>query len=157
MPEQRHFDVFGLLVSFRVLPEEVDGKFALIEALVPPGLGAPPNAHAGEAEVFRVLDGQFEFMIAGKTVAAGAGDTLTVPDGAPHAFRCTGDRPGRLLIVNAPGRMHVDFFRGIGRALEDDSRLPGPPEGPPDMAHILAVARETGMTLLPPPGAEAGR
>lgn len=73
MPEQRHFDVFGLLVSFRVLPEEVDGKFALIEALVPPGLGAPPNAHAGEAEVFRVLDGQFEFMIAGETVAAGAG------------------------------------------------------------------------------------
>lgn len=53
--------------------------------------------------------------------------------------------------------MHVDFFRGIGRAQEDDSRLPGPPEGPPDMAHILAVARETGMTLLPPPGAEAGR
>lgn len=156
MPEQRHFDVFGLLVSFRVLPEEVGGKFALIEALVPPGLGAPPNAHAGEAEVFRVLEGQFEFMIGGHTVSAGVGDTLTVPDGAPHAFRCTGDHPGRLLIVNAPGRMHVDFFRGVGQPMADDSRLPGPPAGTPDMEHILRIAGETGMTLLPPPAAEAG-
>ena len=146
----RHYDVFGLLLSFRVLPEEVDGKFALMEAVVPPGLGAPPNSHAGETEIFRVLAGEFMFMIDGKPVSAQAGDTLVVPDGAPHALRCTGDPPGRLLIVNAPGRVHVDFFRGVGRPLMDDSRLPAPPDGPPDMAIVMQVAQATGMTLLPP-------
>lgn len=150
MTASRHYDVFGLLLSFRVLPEEVDGKFALMEAVVPPGLGAPLNSHAGETETFRVLDGEFRFMIDGKAVQATAGDTLVIPDGAAHAFRCTGDVPGRLLILNAPGRMHVDFFLGIGREMPDDSSLPAAPDGPPDMARIMQVAQATGMTLLPP-------
>lgn len=150
MSEHRHYDVFGLLVSFRVLPEEVQDKFTLMEALVPPGLGAPPNAHAGETEAFHVLDGEFEFLIGDRKVAAKAGDTLVVPDGAPHAFTCSGDRPGRLAIVNAPGHMHVNFFRGIGRPTEDDTRLPDRPVGPPDFELVMRVANETGMTLLPP-------
>lgn len=150
MSDPRHFDVFGLLLSFRVLPEEVDGKFALMEAVVPPGLGAPPNSHAGETEAFRVLEGDFMFMVDGQAVPARAGDTIIVPDGAPHAFRCTGDAPGRLLIVNAPGQMHVDFFRGVGRPLLDDSKLPAPPDGPPDMAKVMQIAQATGMTLLVP-------
>jgi quercetin dioxygenase-like cupin family protein len=150
MQHPRHYDVFGLLLSFRVLPEEVSGKFALMEAVVPPGLGAPLNSHAGETETFRVLDGEFLFLIDGTPVPARAGDTLVVPDGAAHAFRCTGDTPGRLLILNAPGRMHVDFFRGVGRPLPDDTRLPAPPDGPPDMAMVMQVAAATGMTLLPP-------
>lgn len=149
-PDQRHYDVFGLLLSFRVLPAEVGDRFALIEAVVPPGLGAPPNAHAGESEVFRVVSGDFMFMVDGRQIPAQAGDTIVVPDGAPHAFRCTSDAPGRLLIVNAPGQMHVDFFRGVGRPLADDSTLPPPPSGAPDMARILQVARDTGLTLLPP-------
>ena len=150
MSDNRHFDVFGLLVSFRVLPEEVADKFTLIEAWVPPGLGAPMNAHPGESEVFRVLEGAFDFVIDGRTHRAQAGQTLVVPDGAPHAFRCTGDRPGRLMIVNAPGQVHVDFFRGVGRPMADDRTLPEPPAGPPDMARVMQIAAATGMTLLPP-------
>lgn len=150
MTISRHYDVFGLLLSFRVLPDEVDGKFALMEAVVPPGLGAPPNSHAGETETFQVLEGEFLFMIDGTPVPARPGDTLVVPDGAPHAFRCTGDAPGRLLIVNAPGRMHVDFFRGVGEPLLDDSELPALPAGPPDMAKVMQVAQATGMNLLLP-------
>lgn len=30
MKTSRHYDVLGLLMSFCVLPEEVDGKFALL-------------------------------------------------------------------------------------------------------------------------------
>lgn len=42
MTTSRHYDVLGLLLSFRVLPEEVDGKFALMEAVVPPGWARRP-------------------------------------------------------------------------------------------------------------------
>lgn len=146
----RHFNVFGLLVSFRVLPEEVDGKFALMEAWVPPGLGAPLNSHSGETETFQVLDGEFEFVLGERRVTARKGDTLVVPDGARHAFTCTGDVPGRLAIINAPGRMHVDFFSGVGSPMADDTHLPDAPSGPPDMAQVMKVAQATGMILLPP-------
>lgn len=150
MSDHRHYGVFGLLVSFRVLPGEVEDKFALMEAVVPPGLGAPPNAHAGESEAFRVLEGEFDFLVEGRKVPARAGDTVVIPDGAAHAFTCTGAQPGRLMIINAPGHMHVDFFRGVGEPLADDSALPARPAGPPDMAKVMQVAQATGMTLLPP-------
>ncbi len=150
MSDHRHYNVFGLLVSFRILPKEVENKFVLMEALVPPGLGAPLNSHAGETEAFRVLEGEFEFFVNGHKVPARACDTVVVPDGAPHTFTCTGAHPGRLEIINAPGRMHVDFFRGVGQPLADDTTLPEPPACPPDMAHVMQVAQATGMTLLPP-------
>ncbi len=149
-PKSRTYDVFGLLLKFRVLPEEVGGKFFLVEAVVPPGLGAPPNRHAGETECFHVLDGQFDFTIGDRTVTAGPGSSVVVPDGAVHAFTCTGDAPGRLAIINAPGRMHVEFFTGIGRPLPEEVEAPQPPAGPPDMAHVMRVAEAAGMTLLPP-------
>ena len=150
MSDHRHYNVFGLLVSFRVLPKEVEDKFALMEAVVPPGLGAPLNSHAGESEAFKILDGEFDFFVDGQKVPARAGDTVVIPDGAAHAFTCTGARPGRLMIVNAPGHMHVEFFRGVGETLADDITLPEPPAGPPDMAKVMQVAQATGMTLLPP-------
>ncbi|ROU01275.1 cupin domain-containing protein [Histidinibacterium lentulum] len=150
MSDHRHYNVFGLLVSFRVLPEEVENKFVLMDALVPPGLGAPPNFHGGETEVFRVMEGEFDFLIDGQKVSARSGDTVVVPDGAVHAFTCTGARPGRLEIINAPGRMHVDFFRGVGEPMPDDRTLPAPPAGPPDMAKVMQVAEATGLKLVPP-------
>ena len=146
----RTYDVFGLLLKFRVLPEEVAGKFCLVEAVVPPGLGAPMNAHPGESECFHVLDGKFDFTIGDRVVPAGPGSTVVVPEGAPHAFACTGAVPGRLVIINAPGRMHVEFFTGIGRPLPDEVDTPRPPDGPPDMAHVMQVAQAAGMTLLLP-------
>jgi len=146
----RTYDVFGLLLKFRVLPEEVAGKFCLVEAVVPPGLGAPMNAHPGESECFHVLDGQFDFTIGDRVVHAGPGSTVVVPEGAPHAFACTGAAPGRLAIINAPGRMHVEFFTGIGRPLPEEVDMPQPPAAPPDMTHVIRVAQAAGMTLLPP-------
>jgi quercetin dioxygenase-like cupin family protein len=146
----RTYDVFGLLLKFRVLPEEVAGKFCLVEAVVPPGLGAPMNAHPGESECFQVLEGDFDFSIGDQVLRAVTGAVVVVPEGALHAFVCTGTAPGRLAIINAPGRMHVDFFTGIGRKLPDSVEAPQPPDGPPDMANVMRVAQKVGMTLLPP-------
>lgn len=145
----RCYDVFGLLIRFRVLPEEVGGHFTMFEALVPKGLGAPLNIHAGEAEAFRVLEGEFEVRIGAQVHRARPGDALVVPDGAAHAFTCVSETPGRLMVINAPGQMILDFFRGVGTPLPEDMDMPPAPSGPPDMAMIMQVAQATGMVLLP--------
>ncbi|MFN3937667.1 MAG: cupin domain-containing protein [Gemmobacter sp.] len=150
VPVSRTYDVFGMLLKFRVLPDDVEGKFCIVEAIVPPGLGAPPNAHAGESECFLVLEGTFEFRIGDRTVQGSPGSWIVVPEGAPHSFVCTGSSPGRLAITNAPGRMHVDFFTGVGHPLPDEVETPQPPAGPPDMAVVMRVARDAGLVLLPP-------
>lgn len=146
----RTYDVFGLLLKFRALPAETDGKFCIVDCLVPPGLGAPPNHHAGETECFIVLDGEFDFLVGEQTRRARTGNVVLVPDGALHAFAAAGERPGRLMIVNAPGHMHEAFFSGVGRPLPDETATPPAPSGPPDLAHVLSVAARTGMTILPP-------
>ncbi len=146
----RTYDVLGLLLKFRAFPSETGGKFCLVECVVPPGLGAPPNRHAGETECFVVLEGAFDFLVDGATRRVGPGEVMLVPDGAAHAFTAVEPQPGRLVIINAPGHLREAFFSGIGRPLPEDSTAPEPPAGQPDFAHVLSVAERAGMTILSP-------
>ena len=68
----RRYETLGILMTFHAFPGEVSDKYCLVECVVPPGLGAPPNSHAGETETFYILDGEVEFMIAGETIRSRA-------------------------------------------------------------------------------------
>ncbi len=149
----RTYDVLGNVLKFHAFPEEVGGKYCLVEAIVGKGVGAPPNHHAGETEAFYVLDGEVGFMVNGEEFVAKAGDHVAIPDGAVHAFSGIAER-SRMLILNAPGQMHDDFFTGVGKPLPEGATEPLPPEGPPDVPALVAFAERTGMTILVPEGAE---
>lgn len=153
MPDRhRTYEVLNTLMRFHAFPDEVMGKYCLVECLVPVGGGAPPNHHAGETEAFFVLDGRVAFRIGDQDVLAGAGQFVSIPDGVVHAFQAVGSAPARLLILNAPGRMHEAFFTGVGRQLpETRTELPDPSE--PDLARVLAAAEAVGMTIIAPTGA----
>ena len=145
----RTYDVLGILMKFHAFPEEVQGKYCLVECLVPPGAGAPPNHHAGETEAFYVIDGQVAFEIDGQAAVHGPGSHVPIPDGAVHAFQAVGDAPAKVLILNAPGQMHDAFFTGIGKELpEDQTTVPEP--AAPDLPHVLKTAEAAGMTILAP-------
>ena len=147
MDRPRTYDSVGCLIRFRVFPEEVMGKYCIVEAVVPPGAGAPPNHHAGEFESFYVLEGTVDFVVDGVPRSVVAGEHVVVPDGAVHAFAATGDRAARLLIINAPGDMHARFFAEAGRAVPDDTALPS---DAPDVGRILAVGSAVGMSFPAP-------
>ena len=145
----RTYNVLNILMKFHAFPSETMGKFCFVECLVPVGAGAPPNHHAGETESFYVMDGQIGFMVDGKEILAGPGDHGAIPDGAVHAFEAVGDKPARVLIINAPGNMHDRFFTGIGKPLpEGQKELPAP--SAPDIPSIFEMAEEVGMTLVAP-------
>jgi quercetin dioxygenase-like cupin family protein len=85
---------------------------------VPPGYGVPGHVHAGDDEVFYVLDG--ELTVGGpqgeSTVRAGA--CVALPHGAPHWFRNASDLPASLLVILSPGVQALAMFRefdGAGR------------------------------------------
>lgn len=146
----RRYETLGILMTFHAFPSEVSDKYCLVECVVPPGLGAPPNSHAGETETFFILDGEIEFMVAGEVIRGKAGDSIRVPDGAVHAFSATGPAPARVLIVNAPGHMHEGFFTELGAPVEDDRTQPKQMDGPPDVARVVQVAEKWGMTIMAP-------
>ncbi|WP_138473471.1 cupin domain-containing protein [Poseidonocella sp. HB161398] len=145
----RKYGALNILMQFHAFPDEVQGKYCLVECTVPVGAGAPPNHHAGETEAFYILEGEIGFMIEGEECLARAGDYVAIPDGAVHAFRAVGEAPARVLVLNAPGQMHEAFFTGIGTALPD-SQTELPPAAAPDIAAVLAKAGEVGMTIVGP-------
>lgn len=150
MTQARTYEAMGILFRFHAFPGDTMGKFCLVEAVVPPGLGAPPNHHAGETEAFYVLDGEIEFTLNGEARHVRAGGFVSVPDGVVHSFQAAGQTPARILIINAPGEMHEAFFTRTGEPVADTATAPQPLDGPPDIGRILSVAADVGMVLVPP-------
>ena len=149
----RRYEALGILMTFHAFPGEVSDKYCMVECVVPPGLGAPPNSHAGETETFLVLEGELEFMVSGETIHAKAGYSVRIPDGAVHAFTAKGPLPARVVIINAPGQMHEGFFTELGSPVEDDRTEPAAMDGPPDVAQVVRVAEKWGMTIVTPAAA----
>lgn len=142
--------LLGILLRFLSRGAESGQAYCLVEALVAPGAGPPLNRHAQDDEAFYVLDGSFEFQIAGEVTRAGPGTHLRVPPGAVHAFRNTGEAPGRLLILNAPGKVHVGFFTEAGEPMPPGTRDLPASSKPPDIPRLLEIGRRNGVEFLLP-------
>jgi quercetin dioxygenase-like cupin family protein len=123
---------------------ESAGRVTVLEATIAPQSGPPPHIHDREDETFYILDGEFEFLAGDTTVRAGAGSFVFAPRGQVHAYRNVGEREARLLVTIMPAGIET-FFR----------HLDALPPGPPDLAKITAIAREYGITILPPPSPSA--
>ena len=50
-----------------------------------PGSAIIPHTHPGSAEIFTILDGTCDFVIGGKAVSLGPGETGVVPPGVVHS------------------------------------------------------------------------
>jgi quercetin dioxygenase-like cupin family protein len=100
--EGRTVAVVGDVYRFLATGEDTHGKYALWEAIVPPGGGPPPHVHSREEEGFYVLEGEIAFTINGKKQVATAGMFANMPVGTPHSFKNESDKPAKMLISVAP-------------------------------------------------------
>jgi mannose-6-phosphate isomerase-like protein (cupin superfamily) len=151
-PRTDTYHLLGNLLRSLARSPDTGGAYCLVELLTAPGAGTPPNRHPSDDEAFYVIDGSFEFTIGDETVPAGAGDFVKVPNGAVHAFRNIGERPGRLLIINSPGKAHDGFFSEAGDPMPPGTRELPPPSGPPDIVRLLEIGRRNGLEFLLPAG-----
>ena len=94
--------VVGDVYRFLATGEDTNGKYALWEAIVPPGGGPPSHVHSREEEGFYVLEGEITLTIGEKRLVASAGMFANMPVGTPHSFKNEGSRPARMLISVAP-------------------------------------------------------
>jgi quercetin dioxygenase-like cupin family protein len=149
-PQTDTYHLLGNLLRFHARSPDTGGAYCLVETITAPGAGAPPNRHPSDDEAFYVLEGSFEFTIEDRTIAATTGSFVKIPTGAVHAFKNTGDAPGRLLIINSPGKVHDSFFSQAGDPLPPGTRDLPPPAGAPDIPRILEIGRRNGLEFLPP-------
>src|SRR5437764_11671555 len=102
--------VVGDVYRFLATGDDTNGKYALWEAVVPPGGGPPPHTHSREEEGFYVLEGEITFLVGDKRLVASAGTFANLPVGTPHAFKNESNRPARMLISVAPAGLEQMFF-----------------------------------------------
>lgn len=148
-PQQgRTVAVVGDVYRFLATGEETEGKYAMWEALVPPGGGPPPHVHDREEEGFYVLEGEIAFTINGQRQVAKAGMFANMPIGTPHAFKNEGAQPARMLITVAPAGLERMFFE-VGVSLAEGATTALPPSKQ-EIEKLLSIARNYGVTILLP-------
>jgi len=128
----------GCLFTVLADSEGTGGRFGLVESLSPKGAEPPRHIHSREDEAFHVLEGGISFYIGDETFEATPGTFVLAPRGAPHSYTFETDVI-RMLVLVTPGGFE-EFFRPPG--LSEPAReltLPPPPEGPPDVAAMVAA------------------
>jgi quercetin dioxygenase-like cupin family protein len=147
MPESIWFT--DALMRIHVTPEDTNGDYTLIEALVPSGHMPPPHVHERDAESIFVLEGEITVYTSAGEAVLGPGQAGHVPAGEPHTVRATAAGSTRAIIISAPAGL-ATFLRAAGVPAEREE-LPVL-DGPPDVARLMSAAEQAGMTLLGPPG-----
>ena len=153
--EGRSLWVLGELVTCKTTSEQTGGAYSLFEVTTQPGAGPPPHVQHREDEAFCVLEGEYQFLVEGYTINAGAGSLLYVPKGNLHVHKNVGEGMGRMLVSQTPGGLHERFFEEIGEEMKDRSTAQAS-EDPPDMEKIAKIAAEYGIEM-PPPGRSYNR
>ncbi len=146
--EGRTIAVVGDVYRFLATGEDTNGKYALCEAIVPPGGGPPPHVHSREEEGFSVLEGEITFHVGGERIVAGAGTFANMPVGTPHSFKNESSKPAKMLICVAPAGLEKMFFE-VGQSLaQGATTAPRPTQE--EIEKLLAVAPRYGIEIRLP-------
>src|ERR1700688_755680 len=86
-PQGRTIAVVGDVYRFLATGEDTNGKYAMWEALVPPGGGPPPHVHSREEEGFYIIEGEITLQVAKERIVVTAGMFANMPVGMPHSFK----------------------------------------------------------------------
>jgi len=133
----------------------VDGSksegLGVFELVVPPGANVPPpHSHSHNEEFFYVIEGSLGYSVDGDARELGPGEWMSTPRGSVHAFRNTGTRTARALVVLTPD-IGAQYFRDVAEVVNAG--------GPPDRTKLLDVMSRYGLVAaaVPPAAAAAPR
>ncbi len=132
--------------------EDTEGRYTFFEVHGPPGDEPPLHVHHDDDEAFFVLEGELEVWIGSDHTTLRPGDYALLPKNVPHIYRVSSPQPARWLVLCAPAGFD-NFLRAISRPAEE-ARIPDPPPppSPADAQRMGALAGESGMDILGPPG-----
>jgi quercetin dioxygenase-like cupin family protein len=146
--EGRTIAVVGDVYRFLATGEETNGKYALWEAIVPPGGGPPPHVHSREEEGFYILEGEITFQIGDERIVATAGTFANMPVGVLHSFKNESGQPARMLISVAPAGIEKMFIE-VGQPVPAGTETAQPPTQE-EIEKLLAVALRYGIEIRLP-------
>ena len=102
----------GQAMSMKLFGRETGESVTLFEQTVPTDSKSSwLHLHRDSDEIAWVLEGEFTFKIGDQVTTGGPGTCAFLPRNVPHAWKNSGDRPGRVLFLYTPA--------GAGRFVEE--------------------------------------
>lgn len=138
-PRARSISVVGDIYTILISGKDTEGRYCLIDMLVPDGSGPPLHRHDFE-EMFSLLEGELQFAFRGKTRSVRAPATVNIPANAPHQFRNTSGKTVHMLCMCAPAGQD-ELFMAIGIPVASRSATPPKPSRE-EQAALAARAME---------------
>jgi quercetin dioxygenase-like cupin family protein len=130
-------------INFLLQSADTNGAVAMFEFTVPVGAGMPlPHKHERYDETIYGVEGVVTFVVEGKTVEVGPGESFFIPRGAVHAFNNLKQTNAKALAVITPALLGPDFFKEMAAIINAG--------GPPDRQKLHAVMAKHGLTPVPP-------
>ncbi len=130
-------NVIGDIQTHKLIGSETDNQIVEWVDDVEPGVGIPPHIHTKEDEIFRVIKGQIEIMVDGKTTVLEAGDTAFAPKNIPHSWKVAGTVKAKMITSAFPA--------GIEKMFKE---LAGLPPGPPDFEKVAQICGNHGISFV---------
>jgi mannose-6-phosphate isomerase-like protein (cupin superfamily) len=134
----------GICNTFKLTGEAL----SVTELTAFPQNGPPPHIHMREDESFWVPEGEFSVLLGERTLRAGPGTFVYVPEGTLHTYRNIGNTPGRMIVLLTPG----GFERLWEELGEPATQLTIPlPVDPGVIGKLIALAPKYHLLIPPPP------
>jgi mannose-6-phosphate isomerase-like protein (cupin superfamily) len=97
----------GILVTQLAGETDNGGTFDLAVAKVRKGTEPPPHVHARDDEFFYILSGSIRFYTEGQVFDVGAGESMFLPKGKPHAFQIQSDEIHSITLITPGGFLNA--------------------------------------------------
>lgn len=137
--------IFPDAITLKILlsGSQTDGKLAVFEDIVQPGIGPGRHIHHNQDETFFFLEGEFIAEVGEKMYDFKPGDVAFIPKGTVHAFKNVGNTPGRLRYVFSPADTIEAMFRDMYKTLELNGNL--------SFDDMSKIAMKHGQDFVGPP------
>ncbi len=123
--------------QFKFTGKDTDGQYLSIYQDNPPNTQIPLHVHENEDEVYKIIEGEVEFTVGGKTSLLKSGDTIFLPRKIAHTWKVVGTKNAKVYLDVFPA--------GIENMFEELSKLP---PGPPDFAKATEICGRYGVKFV---------
>lgn len=130
-------NVIGDMQTHKLIGSDTGNQIVEWVDNVEPGVGIPPHIHTKEDEIFRVIKGQIEIMVDGKTTILNEGDVAFAPKKIPHSWKVVGTEKAKMITSAFPA--------GIEHMFIELAKLP---EGPPNFEKVSEICAKHGISFV---------
>ena len=100
--------MLDILWTVLVTSDDTEGRYSLIEQMMPQGAAPPPHVHPYGAELFYLLEGDITYYAGDKTLEATQGSFVVIPPNTVHHFEVK-NASAHVLNFYVPGGWETVF------------------------------------------------